>query len=206
MTLATWLAFVAASVAVLIIPGPTISLVISYALSQGRRAAAAIVLGVALGDLTAMSLSLLGLGALLATSATLFTALRWLGAAYLVYLGIKLWRTRPQQDDGPTGRAGARRMIGHAWLVTSLNPKSIVFFTAFVPQFIDLHGDYAVQATILTATFVALAALNAGAYALAAARLQGTIRRPGTRRVVDRLAGSALIGAGIAAVALHRPR
>lgn len=206
MTLATWLAFVAASIAVLIIPGPTISLVVSYALSQGRRAAVAIVLGVALGDLTAMSLSLLGLGALLATSATLFTALRWLGAAYLVYLGIKLWRTRPRQDAGHAGRAGAKRMIGHAWLVTSLNPKSIVFFTAFVPQFLDVHGSYAVQATILTATFVALAALNAGAYALGAARLQGTIRRPGTRRLVDRLAGSALIGAGITAVALHRSR
>ena len=88
----TWISFVAATEALLIIPGPTVLLVISYALAQGKRSAWATVPGVAAGDFTAMALSLLGLGAVLAASAELFTVLKLAGAAYLVYLGIKLWR------------------------------------------------------------------------------------------------------------------
>src|SRR5271167_2776694 len=92
MALDHWLAFVAASAVLLAIPGPTVLLVISYALGHGRRSATSTVAGVALGDFTAMTASMLGLGALLATSAALFTGLKWVGAAYLVFLGIKLWR------------------------------------------------------------------------------------------------------------------
>ena len=88
-----WLAFVAASAVVLLIPGPTVLLVVSYALGQGRRSALATVAGVTLGDLTAVTLAMVGLGALLAASSELFTALRWVGAVYLIYLGIRLWRT-----------------------------------------------------------------------------------------------------------------
>ncbi|MFL5280713.1 MAG: LysE family translocator, partial [Rhodopila sp.] len=90
MPLDHWLAFVAASVILLAIPGPTVLLVVSYALGHGRNAAAAIVTGVALGDLTAMTASMLGLGALLTTSAGIFTVLRWIGGAYLIYLGVRL--------------------------------------------------------------------------------------------------------------------
>src|SRR5215470_2750453 len=92
MSIEVWAAFVAASAILLIIPGPTVLLVVSYALGQGWRAALPMAVGVALGDFTAMTLSMLGVGALLAASAGLFTALRWLGAAYLIWLGIKLWR------------------------------------------------------------------------------------------------------------------
>src|SRR2546421_7689408 len=92
MSLHHWLGFVAASGVLLAIPGPTVLLVISYALGHGRRSALGTVAGVALGDFTAMTGSMLGLGALLAASATVFTVLKWIGAAYLIYLGIKLWR------------------------------------------------------------------------------------------------------------------
>ena len=204
MELSVWLAFVITAIGILVIPGPTISLVMSYALSQGRTAAVAIVAGVALGDLTAMSLSLLGLGALLAASASLFTALKWIGAAYLVYLGVKLWRSPVETTEASAATVPARVMFGHAWLVTSLNPKSIVFFVAFVPQFIDPARPYLTQALVLIATFVVLAALNAGAYALVASGLRTTIRRPSVQRWVNRTGGSVLIGAGIAAVAWKR--
>src|SRR5947208_436735 len=96
MNLATWLAFAAASIVLLLIPVPTVILVVSYASTQGKRVALAVAAGVALGDFTAMTLSLAGLGALLAASATLFSLLKWVGAAYLVYLGIRLWRAEPQ--------------------------------------------------------------------------------------------------------------
>ena len=90
MNIETWLAFAAASTVLIVIPGPTILLVVSYALGQGWRTALPMAVGVALGDFTAMTLSLLGLGALLAASATVFTMLKWAGAAYLVWLGVKL--------------------------------------------------------------------------------------------------------------------
>src|ERR1700685_90718 len=92
MSLEHWLAFIAASAILLAIPGPTVLLVISYALGHGRRAALGTVAGVALGGFTAMTASMRGLGALLSTSALVFTGLKWIGAAYLIYLGIKLWR------------------------------------------------------------------------------------------------------------------
>src|SRR5215467_9228891 len=138
MTLAIWLAFAVASSILLVIPGPTVLLVVSYALGQGWRAALPMAVGVALGDFTAMTLSMLGLGALLSASADLFTGLKWIGAAYLVWLGIKLWRTGDALDAKPrTDAASAVKMVSHAWLVTALNPKSITFFVAFMPQFMN---------------------------------------------------------------------
>src|SRR3954467_1470776 len=93
MSLETWAAFAAASAILLVIPGPTILLVVSYALGQGWRTALPMALGVALGDFTAMTLSMLGVGALLTASASIFMLLKWVGAAYLIYLGIKLYRS-----------------------------------------------------------------------------------------------------------------
>src|ERR1700737_5116797 len=101
MTFESWAAFFAASISLLIIPGPTVLLVVSYALGQGWRTALPMAVGVALGDFTAMTLSMLGLGALLAASAALFAALKWIGAAYLVYLGVKLWRAGGALEAAP---------------------------------------------------------------------------------------------------------
>src|SRR5215472_12545943 len=101
MSLETWLAFAAATTVLLVIPGPTILLVISYALGQGMRTALPVAIGVALGDFTAMTLSMLGLGALLASSSLLFTALKWAGALYLVWLGIRLWRAGGTREPVP---------------------------------------------------------------------------------------------------------
>jgi threonine/homoserine/homoserine lactone efflux protein len=202
MSLDHWLAFAAASAVLLAIPGPTVLLVISYALSHGRKPAAAIVAGVALGDLTAMTASMLGLGAVLATSAAIFTALRWIGGAYLVYLGIKLWRAPVDapaaEESAPT--AGPRRMFAHAYAVTALNPKSIVFFVAFVPQFLDASLSFWPQVLTLETTFVTLAALNAALFALLASAARQKLRKPRIQRLVNRTGGSLLIGAGILAV------
>src|SRR6187200_2687551 len=133
MGVEVWVAFVAASSILLLIPGPTVLLVVSYALGQGWRTALPMAVGVALGDFTAMTLSMLGLGALLAASATVFTALKWIGAAYLVWLGIKLWRAGGTLDAKPRTEASpALKMLAHAWLMTALNPKSLTFFVAFL--------------------------------------------------------------------------
>lgn len=201
-----WLAFAAASAALLLIPGPTVLLVLSYALSQGRRVAVASATGVALGDLVAMSASLMGLGALVLASATLFTVLKWAGAVYLVWLGIKLLRSAPagglQEVDG--ARVNGRGVFWHAAAVTALNPKSIAFFIAFVPQFVTVGQPLAPQFAILIATFVGLAAVNALAYALLADRLRQTIRKPGVIAWLTRGGGVALIGMGVMTATLRR--
>ncbi|CDN47696.1 LysE family translocator [Neorhizobium galegae] len=209
MSLEHWLAFVAASSVLLAIPGPTILLVISYALSHGRKVASATVAGTALGDFTAMTASMLGLGALLATSAALFTVLKWVGAAYLIYLGIKLWRAPVSERAADLGEAEVTsvkpfKIFLHTYVVTALNPKSIVFFVAFLPQFLDLSQPLFFQMVVFEVTFLVLATLNAMLYGLLASMARNTIRKPKVQRIVNRTGGSLMIGAGLLSVGFKR--
>ena len=182
-------------------------LVVSYALGQGWRTALPMAVGVALGDFTAMTLSMLGLGALLAASATLFTALKWIGAAYLVWLGVRLWRAGGTLEAAPRPSAvPAARMLGHAWLVTALNPKSITFFVAFLPAFLDPRADFLTQMIVFETTFLVLAFANAFGYALAATRARGFVANPRAIGVVNKVGGGLLIGAGAATVTLAGSR
>ena len=209
MTLELWLAYVLAASILLLVPGPTILLVMGYALSGGRRSAWRTVPGVMAGDATSISLSLLGLGALLATSVSLFAVLKWLGAGYLVYLGVRMWRAPLGQGMGPAPAQGAPPVEGwsvtaHAYVVTALNPKGLVFFVAFLPQFIVPHAPLLPQGVVLAVTFVALAGANALGYALLVGSLRHAFRRPATLRALNRVSGSVLIGAGVLTAALRR--
>ena len=207
MSFETWLAFAAASSVLLVIPGPTVLLVVSYALGQGWRTALPMSVGVALGDFTAMTLSMLGLGALLATSATLFTVLKWVGAAYLVYLGIKLWRAGGTLDAAPrTDAVSAAKMLGHAWLVTALNPKSITFFVAFLPAFLDPKADFLTQMLVFETTFLVLAFANAFGDALVASRARRLASDPRALGIVNTVGGGLLVGAGVATVSFAGTR
>lgn len=207
MAFEMWLAFVVASTALLIIPGPTVMLVLSYAISRGRPVALASVAGVALGDLVAMSASLAGLGALVLASATLFTVLKWIGAVYLVWLGVQLFRSAGVARLGEVEAAALvspRRVFRNAFVVTALNPKSIVFFIAFVPQFVVPEAPLMPQFAVLVATFVALAALNTLAYALLADRMRARIARPSVLAGLTRAGGIALVGLGVLTAMVRR--
>jgi threonine/homoserine/homoserine lactone efflux protein len=200
-----WLTFVAATAAMMLIPGPTVMLVLSYALSKGRSVAVASAGGVAMGDFIAMSASLAGLGALVLTSATLFTLLKWVGAAYLVWLGIKLIRSAPSEGMTiPKADVTARHVFGHATMVTALNPKSIAFFIAFVPQFIRADAPLMPQFAVLITTFVTMGGLNALLYALLADRLRQIIGRPSVLTWATRAGGGALITMGVLTATLRR--
>ena len=194
-----WAAFFLASTIMLAIPGPTVMLVVSYALARGRKTGFFTVPGVVLGDFFAMSVSLAGAGALLAASATAFTALKLAGAAYLIWLGIKLWRARaelaPVETNLPKGSGW--RMFFNSFVVTALNPKGIVFFVAFVPQFIDVSQPVLPQFIVLEATFLALAALNVVIWALLAGALRSRFQRPQTMRAINRVGAGCMIGAGV---------
>ena len=197
----------AATGALMAIPGPTTLLVLSYALTQGRRVAVATALGVALGDFTAMVATLIGLGAIVMASSTVFAIVKWIGAAYLVFLGVRLIRSAPQAGLGTLPGVAAETPAGvfrHAATVTALNPKSIAFFTAFVPQFLTPSAPFAPQAAILVATFVTAGGLTALCYALLADRLRARIARPRVIGWLTRLGGGALIAMGLLTAGLRR--
>lgn len=207
-----WLAFALASTALLVAPGPTIMMVLSYALTQGKRVAVASALGVAVGDLIAMTLSVIGLGALLLTSALAFTLLKWAGAIYLIWLGIRMIRATlsPQTEAGqsplldrPPGERPAK-VFRDLVTVTAPNPKSNTFFVAFVPQFITPETAFAPQAALLIATFVTIAGINALLFALAANRMRSLITRPLTLTWLTRAGGATLIGIGLLTATLRR--
>ena len=206
MSLEMWLAFVAASVALLAIPGPTVVLAISYALGRGPSSAWATVPGVTLGDFVAMTVSLLGAGAVLAASATLFTVMKWAGALYLIWLGINLWRAGANPAVLSADPAGGEMwtMFRNSFVVTALNPKSIVFFIAFVPQFIEPAQPTLWQFVILEATFLVMAALNIAVWALLAGKLQQRFREPRTMRWVQRTGACFLMGAGVLTASMRR--
>lgn len=206
MSLEMWIAFVIAATIVLVIPGPTILMVISQAISHGRRAVIPLVAGVTMGDFTAMTLSLLGLGAILAASAALFSVLKFIGAGYLIYLGIKLWRSNPEKHEisGPATKASNRSLFKGTFAVTALNPKSIAFFVVFLPQFINPQVLAAPQLVVLGATFLLLATINAALYAIFAGHLRDTMDSTRVRRWFNRCGGSVLIGAGIFTAAMQR--
>jgi len=206
MSVDLWLAFVAASAVLLIIPGPTILTVISYSMAQGRSARLPLAAAVALGDSTALVMSLLGLGALLASSAFWFTVVKTIGGLYLVYLGIKLLRAgiTTSAISTPPAPASRWRLFANTWLVTALNPKGIIFFVAFLPQFLNPDADVTRQLWLLATTFVVLATVNATLYAVFAASASRLLASPRAQRRFNLSGGALLSVAGIWALLAKR--
>jgi len=206
MSIELYIPFVIAATIILIIPGPTILLVISQAVAHGRRSVVPLVAGVLLGDFTAMTLSLLGLGAILSTSATLFSIFKWIGALYLIYLGVKLWRVDPENNSVQDSRRVESNgsLLRSSFIVTALNPKSIAFFVAFLPQFINPLTPALPQLTMLGGTFLFLATVNAAVYAIFAGQLGEHMRKKQVRKWFNRCGGTALIGAGIFTAGMQR--
>ena len=207
MSFQLWLAFVAASAVLLIIPGPTILTVISYSIAHGRRANLPLVAAVALGDSTALMLSLLGLGALLAASAFWFTVVKWAGGLYLLYLGSKLLRAGVLATElaTPAVPASRWRLFLNTWLVTALNPKGVVFFVAFLPQFLNPHAPVTPQLWVLAVTFVTMAMINSTLYAMFASSASRLLASRRAQRRFNLAGGSLLSAAGIWALLARHP-
>ena len=207
MPIDLWFAFAAASAVLLVIPGPTILTVISYSMTHGRRANVPLLAAVALGDSTALVVSLLGLGALLATSAFWFTVVKWIGGLYLLYLGVKLLRAGISTTDikPPSVPRSRWRLFANTYVVTALNPKGIVFFVAFLPQFISQSAPVTPQLWLLAITFVTMATLNATLYAAFAASASRVLSSPVAQRRFNIAGGTLLSAAGIWALLAKRP-
>lgn len=206
MALQTWYAFALASALMGLIPGPGVTSIVGYALSSGRRTALASVAGIAVGNLAAMSLSLAGAGAVLASSAAAFAALKWVGAVYLIALGVlTLVRSRTRTAEDPGRRVIPPRVAFWSNVaVGTFHPKTIVFFVAFAPQFIAASASYMQQATILVVTFGLVVGATDTIYALTASELRGLLRSPVALLWSKRAGGGVLIAAGVATVAVRR--
>ena len=196
--------FIAVVIVFCIIPGPTVILVIGQALSHGKKSVIPLVAGVLIGDFVAMSLSLLGLGVILATSATLFFILKWFGVLYLIYLGIKTWRENPNISNIKSNNYTQKNMFKSAFLVTALNPKDIMFFIAFLPQFVNAQSAVLPQLLILMFTFLFIVALNISFYTIFAGKISHKIQNYNARKKLNRIGGGSLIVAGLITATIQR--
>lgn len=203
------LAFVAASLVLALTPGPAVVYIIARTVAQGRACGLSSVLGVALGNFANAIGAAVGLAALFAVSSAAFTVVKWAGAAYLVYLGIRMWRTPAATQDANAPAAEAKplaRVFRDGFVVAALNPKTTLFFAAFLPQFLDAHGSPLLQTLSLGLVFCAIAGCTDILYALAASIVGPKLARA-TRHAAwgNRIAGTSFIGLGVLTALGNRP-
>jgi homoserine/homoserine lactone efflux protein len=199
MELATWLTFFAASWAISISPGPGAIASMSAGLNHGFRYGYVTVFGLVLGIWSQLLIVGVGLGALISTSATAFTVVKWLGVAYLVWLGIAQWRApaRPMVALSDTDAVVSRRaLILKAWMINVVNPKGTVFLLAVVPQFIDLSQPLLAQYLIIGATLAFTDMVVMAGYTALASRVLGALKEPSHIRAMNRIFGSLFVLAG----------
>jgi threonine/homoserine/homoserine lactone efflux protein len=207
----TFAVFALACLAFLAIPGPSVFYIVTRSLVQGRRAGVTSMLGVQVGGLVHVVAAAFGVSALIASSATAFTVVKYAGAAYLVFLGLRKLLSR---DPGeaitlePNGGRSTAHLFGHGVIVNVLNPKTALFFLAFLPQFVDPDaGPVAPQMLVLGTMLVGLGMLSDGTYALLAAgagnKLRGAER---TRRRLEKISGGVFVGLGLFAALAGEPR
>jgi threonine/homoserine/homoserine lactone efflux protein len=197
-----FLAFVAAVVVLMLIPGPNVALIVANSVAYGPRYGLLTVAGASSAMVAQLALTALGMTELLGTIGVWFAYLRWVGVAYLIYLGITQWRAAPVDLTATRPEPKSFRAIYlRALLVSLTNPKTLFFYGAFFPQFISASRPLGAQIAILSATFLAVAILIDGGWALVAGRARGLLASRG--RLRNRISGGVLIGAG-AALALAR--
>lgn len=190
-------AFVLASLVLALTPGPGVLYIVTRAIVQGRRAGLVSVAGVALGNLGSALGATVGLAALFAVSAVAFTAVKLAGAIYLAWLGVQMLRTPAANADAAAPRAEPLpRIFRDGCVVALLNPKTTVFYAAFLPQFFSPHAAPMAQGMALGALFVAIAAMTDSAYALAAGAIAPALRGDRVRGIGRRLGGGMFIGLG----------
>jgi threonine/homoserine/homoserine lactone efflux protein len=195
--------FALAAIALLVIPGPAVLYIVTRSVDQGRAAGLASVCGVHVGTLVHVAAAALGLSALLVSSATAYQAVRWLGAAYLIWLGVRRLLARDEdprpEGDGRPRRLGLRRIFAQGVVVNVLNPKTALFFLAFLPQFVDVsRGSVPFQVVVFGVAFVVLGLASDSAYALLASTGAGWLRRrPRVARTSRLVSGGVLISLGV---------
>lgn len=194
--------FAVASLVLAVSPGPAVMYIVSQGVTGGRRTGVISAFGIAVGGLLHVFAAVVGISALVVASAEAFAVIKWAGAAYLVYLGVRAWRQAGAGDlDGLP--ASTRRVFSDAVVVNALNPKAAVFFLAFLPQFVDpAKGSAVAQTLILGTVFLFVALASDLTYGVASGWVAERISVNG--RHLRRLGGAAMVGLGIGAIAFGR--
>jgi threonine/homoserine/homoserine lactone efflux protein len=191
-----YFAFVAATALLMLIPGPNVALIVANSVAQGTRIGLLTVLGTSCAMVPQLALTLLGMSTALSVLAHWFEWLRWIGVVYLVYLGVKEWRAQPidlsRVAASPTS---ARGVFARGFLVSLTNPKTLLFYGAFFPQFVDVERETGSQLLLLAVTFLGLAAILDSSWAILAGRARPFLAVRG--RLRNRVSGALLIGAGL---------
>ncbi|WP_288580269.1 LysE family translocator [uncultured Methylobacterium sp.] len=203
MPLDLYLGFVAATLVLILIPGPNVALIVANSVAHGTRYGLVTVAGTSAALALQLALTVAGLSAMLALMATWFELLRWLGVAYLAWLALRAWRA-PATDlaqTAPEPRA-ARAMVLRGFLVALTNPKTLLFFGAFLPQFVSRDAPPLGQLVLLAATFLVLAIGGDAVWAALAGRARVVLARGRWR---NRVTGGLLMGAGVGLALARRP-
>lgn len=197
MPLDLYLAFVAATVVLILIPGPNVTLLVATSVTYGPRRALVTLAGTSTAIALQLAVVAAGMTSLIPALAEGFGWLRWAGAGYLLYLGIQQWRAAPPALDGVAARPIAPRLFWQGMLVSATNPKTLLFYAAFLPQFVDPQLAVGPQMLLLCVTFLVIATGLDGGYVLLAGRLRMWLRDSRHARLRNRLTGSLLIATGL---------
>ena len=204
MSLDLYLAFVAASAILILIPGPNVALIVANSVAHGTRFGLLTVSGTSSAVVVHLALTVLGATAILNFLAASFDWLRWAGVVYLVWLGVRAWRAAPVDLAGTKAQARSVRLIfARGFLVGLTNPKTLLFYGAFLPQFITPGPNVADQLLLLAVTFFVAATVLDGAWAILAGRLRALLTTHA--RLRNRLTGGLLVGAGLGLALARRP-
>lgn len=205
MALSLWLTYLIATIVLSVTPGPGVFSSLSSGLNHGLRMGVWNGVGMQAANFVLICIVSVGLGAMLLASEGLFTLVKWIGVAYLIYLGIVTWRSPPQafrqeRDDAHT----AKDVFLKGFLVNITNPKGIIFYVAILPQFIDVQRPQAVQYAILAATTLLVDLVVMSGYTALAAKVLRVMRDPSRLRWVNRTLGGAFVAAGVALASFRR--
>jgi threonine/homoserine/homoserine lactone efflux protein len=197
MELHVYLAFVVATAIMIALPGPSLLLTVAHSISFGWRPALATVAGATAGIAVQLIVAAIGLTSLLNGVAEAFEWLRWGGAAYLVYLGVKQWRSAGEPLELDTSSVSKKNLFVQGAVVTIPNPKSLIFIAAFLPQFIDAARPLGLQFTIIVPTFLAITFTVTAAWTVAAGKARGFLQSQRALQSVSRTAGGLMVIAGV---------
>ena len=197
MDLELYIAFFVATTIMILMPGPSVLLTVAHSLSFGPHRALATVAGATCGVAVQLPVTLVGMTSLMLVLADWFEWLRWLGVAYLIYLGIQLWRARPVETTSVPAVSRRRSLFLQGLVVTVANPKSMFFLAAFFPQFVNPAAPPALQFTVLGITFLAITYVFTALWALVAGRARHVLRTRSGILLRNRISGSLMICAGL---------
>lgn len=199
-------AYCLAAAILVLLPGPIVTLIVANSLSHGSRVGLATVAGASIGNVILLGATAVGLVAFFRLLSEVFEIVRWAGAAYLIWLGIKAWRTHSAQQAAiaPAVARSSRAVFLQGFLIALTNPKAIFFYIAFLPQFIDPRLPAGPQLLLMSGTMIVMALLSDSGYALLASRARGWFTVPKRRRLQSRIAGTLLIGVGCGLLVARR--